>query len=114
MDRLEAIKAMLEGKRITHSKYHQNSYVTFTGGGFFFHDSDRGSELVRAALVHSAGYFIVKEKVVKKKYWLWSHKENGHISGRFYDEDGNDAYGDKIHVASWNKTNCFVEIEAEE
>lgn len=67
MNRLEAIKAMLEGKKVGNLNSNDYSY-------FFIEDRDNpikyydGVKVINALMIHSQDYYVIKNKV--KKYLI--------------------------------------------
>lgn len=66
MNRLEAIRAVLEGKKVTHPDNKHGSYYCLGDKDILFHRSDLDGSPPRTAIFGSAnGYEIIKTKVKK-------------------------------------------------
>ena len=79
LSRLEAIKAMLEGKKVTHdSFFKKNGFITFEEGGFYYTYGTR-KFFLSDSLENEDGYSVIEEKKEKEfVYWLSIYSDSAY------------------------------------
>jgi hypothetical protein len=87
----EALKAMIDGEKITCEGYSDGSYSywnTDKDEVWFYSAAWRSRSKAESVLSYKDGYEIYKEPKKKGKYWLWLDPNDCCVTTHVYDNDG--------------------------
>jgi hypothetical protein len=93
----EALKAMIDGEKVTHCTYNKGSYYYWNRdeSEFWFYSAFSGlRSKATVALNYKDRYEIYKEPKKKEKYWLWLNPVNGYVTSKVFNEQGFSVEGD--------------------
>lgn len=91
MNREEAYKEMLDGKKITHKEWSEGKYAYYLSGDFYFRNIDPTMYLHHKGMYHEDGYKIYK-KTVKKEFARWINVFANGSTSTFSSKEDADLY----------------------